>query len=444
MKRHGIIWLLMFWLTVLTLPLTAQNQYQINNQKDYFKLPFELVNDLVVVPVKVNGVPLSFLLDTGVNVTLIFTVDGEIPEVKNTSRIFLRGLGAGEPVMALKAINNTIKLGDAVSEGETLYIVEEELIGLSDRLGIELNGILGYDFFRNFIVEFNYRRKFLKVYNPARYRYKKCRRCVDIPLIFNQNKPYLEAKIVLDDQDHNLVFLLDSGSGDAVWIFEDEKRGVGVPQPSFEDFLGYSISGSVYGNRSRIRSLSLGDLKLKEVTASFPDSLFIENLSLYDNRNGSIGSQVLKRFHYTLDYPGRNLRLKPNADFRKPFEYNMSGVVVQHSGQKFIRTYDTPPPFFDVEEVQADGNKVLENTYQLKFSLAPQYEIAEIRPESPAEEAGLQRGDIILEINGKPAHKYSLEKISKLFTSREGKQIKLKVERGLKEMKFTFRLRRIL
>ncbi|MGM0932271.1 MAG: aspartyl protease family protein [Bacteroidota bacterium] len=444
MKRLMFFWLLMLWLTGLTIPLTAQSEYRVENQKGYFKLPFQLINDLVIVPVTVNGVELSFLLDTGVNATLIFAIDGEIPDVKNTSRIFLRGLGPGEPVMALKAINNTVKLGDARSDSETLYIVDEELIGLSNRLGIELNGILGYDFFRDFIVYFNYRRKFIKVYAPEIYNYKKCRRCVDIPLIFDENKPYLEAKVELEDQEHNMLFLLDSGSGDAVWIFTDEERGITVPHPSFEDFLGYSISGSVYGKRSRIRSLSLGDLKLKEVTASFPDSLYIKNVSLYDNRNGSIGSQIMKRFHYTLDYPGKNLRLKPNLDFRKSFEYDMSGVVVQHTGQRIVRNYDAPPPFFDIEEIQSDGEEVSEITYQLKFSLAPQYQIAEIRPGSPAEKAGLQIGDKILEINGKPAHKYSLDKISSLFTSRDGRLIKLIVERELKEMKFTFRLKRIL
>lgn len=444
MKRLMIFWLLILWLTGLTMSLTAQSEYRIENQKGYFKLPLQLINDLVIVPVTVNGVELSFLLDTGVNATLIFAIDGEIPDVKNTTRIFLRGLGSGEPVMALKAVNNTVKLGDARSDSETLYIVDEELIGLSNRLGIELNGILGNDFFRHFIVEFNYRRKFIKVFTTETYNYKKCRRCVDIPLTFDENKPYLEAKVVMDGKEHTLVFLLDSGSGDAVWIFTDEESGISVPQPSFEDFLGYSISGSVYGRRSRIESLSLGDLELKEVIASFPDSLYIHNVSLYDKRNGSIGSQILKRFHYTLDYPGKNLRLKPNSDFRKSFEYNMSGVVVEHSGQRFVRDYDTPPPFFDVEEIQEDGLEVSESTYRLKFSLAPQYQIAEIRPGSPAEKAGLQIGDIILEINGKPAHKYSLDKISGLFSTREGKKIKLIVERELKEMEFTFRLKRIL
>ncbi|WP_081209051.1 aspartyl protease family protein [Salegentibacter sediminis] len=444
MKRLMVLWLCMLWLTGLTLPATAQSEYRIENRKSYFKLPFLLINDLVIVPVTVNGVELSFLLDTGVNATLVFAIDGKIPDVKNTSRIFLRGLGAGEPVMALKSINNTVVLGDAVSDGETLFIVDEELIGLSNRLGIELNGILGYDFFRHFIVEFNYRRKFIKVYEPGNYKYKKCRRCVDIPLIFNENKPYLKADINIDEQEHNLLFLMDSGAGDAVWIFTDEEKGIAVPKSSFEDFLGYSISGSVYGQRSRIKSLNLGGLELKEVTASFPDTLYIENVSLYDKRNGSIGSQVLKRFHYTLDYPGKNLRLKPNSDFRKSFEYNMSGVVVEHRGQRFVREYETPPPFFAVEEIKKEGVEVSESTYQLKFSLAPDYQIAEIRPGSPAEKAGLRKGDIILEINGRPAHTYSLDKISKLFTSREGRQIKLVVEREQKEMKFAFRLKRII
>ena len=444
MSRQVIFWVMAIWLIGLTFPLTAQSEFSIEKPKAHFKLPFQLINGLVIVPVSVNDVPLSFLLDTGVNTTVVFAMDGKIPEVKNTSRIFIRGLGAGEPIVALKSINNKLKIGEAVSEGATLYIVDEELIGLSNRLGIELNGILGYDFLHNFIVEFNYRREFIKVYTPGIYDYKRCRRCVDIPLIFDENKPYLEAIVEMDGREYTMLFLLDSGSGDAIWIFTDEEKGITVPHPFFEDFLGYSISGSVYGKRSRISSLRLGDLRLKEVTASFPDSLYINDVLLYDDRDGSIGSQILERFHYTLDYPGKNIRLKPNPDFRKSFEYDMSGVVVQHTGQRIVRNYETPPPFFDVEEIQNDAEEVSESTYQLRFSLAPEYKIAEIRPGSPAEEAGLKIGDVILEINGRPAHKYTLNKIASLFTSRDGRKIKLLIERDLEELEFTFRLERVL
>jgi hypothetical protein len=36
---------------------------------------FELINNLIVLPVQINGVSLSFLLDLGVNKTILFNND---------------------------------------------------------------------------------------------------------------------------------------------------------------------------------------------------------------------------------------------------------------------------------------------------------------------------------------------------------------------------------
>ena len=67
--------------------------------KNYFQLPFQLIHDLVIVPVEINGVELSFLLDTGVDLTILFNLtEVESQNVKNAARILLKGLGAGDPV----------------------------------------------------------------------------------------------------------------------------------------------------------------------------------------------------------------------------------------------------------------------------------------------------------------------------------------------------------
>src|SRR5690606_41472749 len=57
--------------------------------------------------------------------------------------------------------------------------------------------------------------------------------------------------------------LVDSGSGDALWLFENEE-GINLPEENFHDFLGYGISGSIYGSRSRIGEINFGKYQLPD------------------------------------------------------------------------------------------------------------------------------------------------------------------------------------
>ncbi|MCM8567939.1 aspartyl protease family protein [Gramella jeungdoensis] len=445
--KKTLVWIIIILISAISPNAFSQNDFFIENDKGKFKQKFDLINDLVIIPVEVNGRELSFLLDTGVNSTIIFSLSSEdSTSLKNPLTVYLKGMGVGKPLRALKSNHNTLKVGDAISEDHSIYIIEGEVFSISNRLGFALNGILGYDFFKDFVVEFNYKRKFMRVYDKDIYNYDSCRRCVDLPLNFYQNKPYVEAEVSIEGEDPKQVdLLLDSGSGDALWLFIDEEKGIYLPDKSFEDFLGFGINGSVYGHRSRINALSLDRYDLEAITVSYPDSISLEAVTSFEEREGSIGAQVLKRFHSVMDYSGRNLRLKPNNDFHDPFEYNMSGVVVKHNGYRIVKNAAAGNTFqIQDSDPAEEGTRVYQTTRQVIYSLEPSYEIAEIRPDSPAEMSGLMIGDEIIKLNGRPAYKYNLQRISEIFSSKVGKRIWMEVLRDGKTLEIEFRLERIL
>src|SRR5690606_20445501 len=218
------------------------------------------------------------------------------------------------------------------------------------------------------------------------------------------------------------------------------------PEKFFRDFLGYGITGSVYGSRTRIEGISFGNFDMPLVTASFPDSVYFHGIETYEKRNGSVGSRILSRFQLTIDYPGKKIRFKPNKNFNEPFEYDISGVVVAHDGFTVIKDILRNPLALreDDKNESIAGNLVYSSTYDVKYSLEPQYKIVEIRPESPAFRAGLEKNDILLKINGKPSFKFSLSEITNLLSSKEGKKIKLLVERNGGEKSVVFFLIRNL
>ena len=431
----------------LVISSPAQKAFEIDNDKNHFQLPFQLIHDLVIVPVEINGVELSFLLDTGVDSTILFNLtEVDSLNVKNATSILLKGLGAGEPIQAIKSSGNEVRIGKATSQSLVLYVVYDYEINLSNRVGVPIHGIIGYDFFKDFILEFNYPRKKINIYDPEFYEYKKCRKCEDLPLTFFLNKPYVTARVKIDDNtERPLNFLIDSGLGDAVWMLTDENQGIKVPERYFEDFLGFGMGGSVYGSRSRIKSLKLGRFEFEEVTASFPDSLYIKEMQTYKLRNGSIGAQILKRFELTIDYPNKKLRLSRNKNFNAPFEYDMSGVIIAHTGFSYVKKLRSGiVPKANNQENNDPGILVYKSDSEIEFILEPQYGIVEIRPNSPAEKAGLQNGDLLIDINGKKAYRFNLSQIISILSSEEGKRIRFRIMRNGIEKVITFKLKKIL
>lgn len=445
LKNSCIIFSLLFVQNIV-----AQNRFKIPENLKKSKINFKLVNNLIVVPVIVNGVELSFILDTGVGSTIIFSVEDRSKlELRNASKIFLKGLGNKEPVEAVRSVHNTVAIGDAISRDHTIYLVYDQSINFSPRMGFPIHGIIGYDFFKSFTVAINYSRKRIYATPSGKFKFKNCKKCYRTDIRFLDGKrPFMDIKHLTSVGIVNLNLLIDSGSGSGLWLFKNPDLGIEVPENSFRDFLGRGFSGDIYGRNSKISSLTIGPFQLRDVTTSFPDSVHLAEISVKD-RQGSIGAAVLKRFNVIYDYKKGKISFRKNKYYKKPFNYNMSGLTIQHNGKIISRR----PNFrklkqkgFTVVKNNAGAVKSINAIEDLliEYALQPKYEIVEIRSGSPAQKAGLIKGDVIIAVNGKDSSRYNLSDINDLFYSEEGKKIRLTVDRGGVVMTFTFFLEKVI
>ncbi|WP_203295931.1 aspartyl protease family protein [Luteirhabdus pelagi] len=403
-----------------------------------------------MVPVTVNGTELSFLLDTGVRASIIFSLEQRDSLLLGDSMpVTLRGLGGGAPIEALRSEKNTVRLGKAFDDNHTLYVVYGSSLNLSPRMGTPIHGIIGYEFFKKFTVKTNYAGERLTFYSPETYSFRSCSRCSDLRLGFYSGKPFIDVSL-LDKygKERDATLLLDSGSSDAIWLFGENDFISKAPSNYFKDFLGLGLSGNIYGKRSRLDMVSVGDFMLQDVNVSFPDTTSLRELVFYDERDGSIGGDMLRRFTIWVDYKGQRLRLRKNRSFSNPFHYNMSGLTIQHDG---LEVYEEQFSVYQSNEVSdqfqnKEKNVISANTFlkQTRFSLVPRYVVAAIRPDSPGAKAGLRVDDEIIEINNKPAHKFELYELNALFTSEEGKEIELQVRRNGRQFKVQFKLEPVL
>ncbi len=432
-------------LVVFQMRVFGQSGFQFESDKEKVTIPFQLINNLIFIPIKVNGVELNFLLDSGVEETILLSLEDK-SEVRfnNVKKIKLRGLGDNEAIEGLKSSNNTLSFHGLIDRNHDVYIVLDQDFNFSSHIGIPVNGIIGYHFFKNNLVEINYSSKKVIVYQGnARLRKKIQKKYTAFPLSIERNKPYVQADVTLNNKDVNAKLLVDLGNSDAIWLFQNADRNIHIPARNFEDYLGRGFSGDINGYRSKISKFKLNAFEFLEPIVSFPNIESIKSVSMVPDRLGSVGGEVLKRFNIIFDYPNEQMLLQKSRYYSDPFSYNMSGIELQNEGLQWVQ--ETVKLVTVGNEVSFDNTgERTDNSFKYKFSLKPVYTIVSVRKNSPAEACGLQTGDVIITINGAEAYRYTLQSINNLLKSDEGKWFTFKVERDGKVLLFKFQLKSVL
>ncbi len=449
MKKYNKFTTLLFFLTILfglDFVGNAQEGFRLPEGQSKDRINFELINNLVIVPVEVNGTPLSFLLDTGVNSTLLFSLsEADSVELNNVKPVKIKGLGDGGDIAALGSINNKVKIGDAVDNDHELYVIFDDRINFSPRMGVPVHGVIGYDFFRDFVVKTSYVSEVITIYDPKTFEQKKCTSCATLDLVFKGNKPYVELPIRVNDSIATVDLLVDSGASDALWLFDEDLGVSEAPKNYFNDFLGLGLSGGVYGKRSKLEMIKLGGYSLRNVNVAFPDSIALRNLRKDETRSGTLGSDILRRFTVVMNYSEGKLTLQKNRLFSEPFNYNMAGLIIEHDGMVPVKDVKRGGDVNrDLDASNTAGNISIELNTILTFFLAPKLVVAEVRKDSPAAISGILKNDEVLSINGRPAHAWELFELTRLFSSKSGKKITVEVNREGMVLKKRFYLKEVL
>ena len=442
MRRLIILW----FFVISTLPVFGQDEFQFEKGVDKVIIPFKLINNLMFIPIKVNGVELHFLLDSGVEETIMFSMEDK-KEVNfyNVEKIELRGLGSENSIEGLKSTNNVLEINGLKYSDHLIYIVLDQSFNLSSHIGIPVNGIIGYNFLKSNLVEINYDRKRIVVHkNNDKISKRLNKKFEEVPITIERFKPYIASKIVLQSTEIPAKLLIDIGNSDAIWLFENPQKSINIPKKNFEDYLGQGFSGEVLGKRAQIEKFAFSKFAFNHPIVAFPDSSSIKNVRMVRDRAGSVGAEILRRFNLVFDYQNQKLFLKKNSNFDSQFNYNKSGVEIQHYGLQWVKET------VSLETVQFGGNRVIENgevnlsNFKYKFVLKPIYIIAHVRKNSPAAISGLQKGDVIVSINQKPGHVFTLEKINSMLKAEEENWINIEIERDSQILNFKFKLLNVL
>jgi len=382
-----------------------------NPKKKSITINFKSSSNLIIIPVAINNSDtLNFILDTGVKYPIIT----ELPFVNKLNLNYLqpidmKGLGDGEPITAYRSGNNTISLNGLVAYDQEVHMIINENFQISQILGIPVHGMIGFNLFKDYVVRIDYETHTITLTKPEFFTYRQRDKDIILPLIFEQNKPFVKTSIVTDKNEEVPVKLLvDTGASDALWLSTSSDNRISLPEKSVEMFLGRGLSGDLFGKKGRIGALWVGPLVLYEPIVAFPDSEMVHQLMGRNDRNGTLGAEILRRFYVTMDYPNKRIILRPNSNLKDEFNCNMSGLEVSN-----------PMPGL------------------------PIFLVDNIRKNSPAYYAGVQENDQIISVNHTSGKSLTLNDINLLLQSQEDRRIKLIVLRNGEEIKTEFFLKKM-
>ncbi|HKO62419.1 MAG TPA: retropepsin-like aspartic protease [Pyrinomonadaceae bacterium] len=295
--------------------------------KSALAIPFELDNNHIYVRVSVNGSrPLSFILDTGAH-SIIDESEARAIGLKLKLIGQAGGLGASQPDVYLVAQKVSFSLPgvafspqrlvalslDAVESCINEFNVDEEGRNLpSDKsqqvARREVDGILGKQFFDQFVVEIDYARRVLNVHGPSSYKYAGAGK--EIPLEMGEQQIFAQAQIKAPGRAPLTGrFMLDTGSAMAVSLMKPfiDKHNL---LPSTDGMTSLPVCG--LGGHAKERSW-LGTLEALQLGAFKIDGPVTEfRLSEpHIDVDGFIGGAVFRRFKVIFDYSRRRMILEP-------------------------------------------------------------------------------------------------------------------------------------
>lgn len=337
---------------------------------------FELFGDHIFVSLSVDdSEPVDFIFDTGDGLAVI---DVDVAEKLNlkmdhkASKTSAQGSISGALIEHNKIEINNVKI-------EEIELYTTELDHLERTIGRNIDGIIGYDLLKNYVVTIDYSDNTLKLYEKDGFTYSGIGEGFKFKLV--NYIPTIDATVTLNNgEKYTDAFFLNTGAGTTM-DFNTAFAAKHDVITKTGDHYSYPVSGlgkeETMHYEGRVKQFSIGTFDIDQL----PVGISQARHGIQHNKKvaGIIGNGVLKHFNITFDYSSHMVYLESNQNFDNPYLVNASGINLQ---------------FGDKME------KLL---------------IHRVFEGSPAEAAGIKVDAELLAVNGKSVSEYTLPEIRKIL-----------------------------
>jgi len=355
--------------------------------------PIEICNHTIFVSARIDSLgPLWLVLDSGASVSSIDRALADSSGLKVWGQATGTGAGTDSFSVGFLKKNVVVHLPGLAITDQTLAVMD--LSGLQAILGRAVHGILGADFFYNFVATLDYEHRKLIVAEPKSFHAPA--RAEVLPLEIKDDLPFVHGRLAvrgLAAQDVRL--LVDTGSGDGVdHPLIQKSSGTLLKIPT-----GVGLGRESRGVVGRIDSLELGGLLIRGAPSACCGGS--------ETSSALIGGRVLERFTPSFDYGSKRLFLVPNRHLADPFPSDASGLALRaEPGKSAIR-------------------------------------VAWVIDGSPAKEAGIVADDLITTVDATPVSALTLDEI-RFMLERPGQRHEFMIVRRGSPLRIEVTLRRLI
>jgi Aspartyl protease len=263
-------------------------------------LRFELLDNRIFIGVSIKNKLYHFVLDCGavnvINIDAARELGLPITNLRQQS-------GAGSQTAQIgNTVIDTVCFGSITMTNQNFTTVS--LNEIRDSLKLKyMDGLIGYEFFRQFVVEVNYPGRKIRIFKPGEM--KPGKKFTPIPFTLYRNQiPKIQASV--DDVTGDFIF--DTGDRSTLTVFSDFADSIGLKKKyllSDTVITGYGIGGAVYAQTFKLKQFSFAGFTFKDTNARIPTA--VTGGFARRDISGSIGNGLLKNYTVIFNYPDKKI-----------------------------------------------------------------------------------------------------------------------------------------
>ena len=359
------------------------------------EVPFRIADDALLVDATINGSPVSLVFDTGFGGDALVSDTVDIGPVSGTTT--LRDFIGEFDAKTVKI--KSFRLGPMSLDPKGMFAVQQSTEGMSFGYNMHTDGLIGLGAIKNYVTEFDFQDKKLIFYPKT----------TDITTRTPDNKKTFLAKLlpigdkamemmVTTPNGRTMVMGLDTGNAFYATTHKEVLQRVGLWPPD-RTAKYMHLSGIASGE---VNSWSLKMPALKIFGIPVPTSVWsiIDLPSGTADADGTVGFGFLKNFNFTVDF-----------DRRRVWFENFTG-----------KTGNDP-----VADVGITGG-FRDRTRRV--------DVWDVTPGSPADVAGIKKGDEVLSVDNLNVTSTSFRTFDKMMEGPEGSTVKVVISRKGEVLRF--------
>jgi len=373
-------------------PAKVPKDYRFTAGTSAENVPFTYVVDHLFIDVTIGCDRRTWIIDTGASVTVVDAEYAQELGLETAGK--MRGYSAGTTVEATFAELPPFRVDGIEFESQRVAVLS--IKGLLKRAGVDVVGILGYDFLSRFVVRIDYANELLSFYDPVTFEYTGDGVTVNEPL----EERFFVVPMIVDGMYHG-NWTLDIGAGGSSFFYPFAMKNGIIGRKGVEGRSGGA--GGYHATKTmRFETVEIAGFTLHDPLISSP--LQAGGALGNTEGTGNLGNSVLRHFVLYLDYERQQVILEKGDNFGKDFPCDKSGV----------------------------GLAVNEDD---------EIEVFYVSPGTPAERARFEEGDVIRSVNGISVELMKgVIAVRELFKAEAGTEYRMEVERDGKIKSIKMRL----